>query len=181
MSAGPFLMWKRQSGDGTDFANDNINGDSPGDDQGSWWWSPAGFTVRYIIVAVVFGALLLFFVGGYYHANRRVRKGLAPLPYHRWMVQRRVWGNEPRYNQYAQYPARFASQGPEQGQTYRMEGYAPPPPAYNSELAPPPAYQPPQGGSKVMADQSYPIVQERGAGESSTGIAAPPPARHHEA
>nr|POF07872.1 hypothetical protein CFP56_66164 [Quercus suber] len=180
MSAGSYLTWKRQSGVSTEFGGSSADEQTPGNNEGSWWWSTAGFTVRYIIVAVIFGALLLFFVGGYYHATRRVRKGLPPLPYHRWMVQRRIWGSEPRYNQYPHRPAHHVSQGYQQGQTYRMEGYAPPPPAYNSEHAPPPAYQPPQGGSKAMADQNFPVVHERSVGESSTGVAAPPPARQHD-
>jgi len=48
-----------------------------------------GMAVRYSIVVILFGAILLYFVGGYFHAKRRVRKGLPPLRYHRWMVNRR--------------------------------------------------------------------------------------------
>ncbi|KAI7360065.1 hypothetical protein KC320_g37 [Hortaea werneckii] len=44
--------------------------------------------VRYTIVGLLFAALLLFFVGGYFHARRRLQKGLPPLSYHRWMVGR---------------------------------------------------------------------------------------------
>ena len=34
-------------------------------------------------MALIFLLLLAWFVGGYYHAQRRMRKGLQPLAYHR--------------------------------------------------------------------------------------------------
>jgi len=151
MPAMAHRLWKRQGGstfgndDGGDDASDYDYGYGD-DDYGSWWWSPAGMAVRYAIVALLFAAVLLFFVGGYYHARRRIRKGLQPLPYHRWMVRRFMRQPQPAYQQYHPYNA---------PQAYQMENYAPPPPAYNREEAPPPVYQPPEGGSKVMADQSY--------------------------
>ena len=154
----------------------------------SWWWTPvrcghslsyhdrianeqqAGMAVRYAVVAILFAFLLIFFVGGYYHARRRLRKGLQPLAYHRWMVRRHMRPQQQHaYMPQQRYPQ---SQG-YQNQGYQMDHYAPPPPAYNHADAPPPVYQPPEGGSKVMADQSYvytqPLPQTPGheAGESS--------------
>lgn len=128
--------------------------------------------VRYAIVALIFAALVIFVVGGYVHARRRVRQGMTPLPYHRWMVQRRYYDAGPRYQTY---------QAP--GHTYVMDAYppppqAPPPPAYNPADAPPPVYQPqpppPPGGSKAMADQSYAPLHPPAPDE--TGIASPGPA-----
>lgn len=110
--------------------------------------------LRYTIVGLLFASVILFFIGGYYHARRRVKKGLQPLPYHRWMVQRRTYDSETRYAQYQQ-----------PGQTYVMNDYPAPPPAYSSGEAPPPVYQPPEGGSKILADQHY--TQVRPVGESS--------------
>lgn len=49
----------------------------------SWWYSTTGYAVRYTITAVIILLLLLYFVGGYMHAVRRLNKGLAPLAYHR--------------------------------------------------------------------------------------------------
>ncbi|KAK6398116.1 hypothetical protein LTR65_003196 [Meristemomyces frigidus] len=115
-------------------------------------------------MSLLFASVLLFFVGGYYHARRRLSKGLPPLPYHRWMVQRRTC--EP--NGYAQYQ--------QPGQTYMMSDYAPAPPAYSSAEMPPPVYQPPEGGSKIMADQSYRQVASVGETSEGTGHAAPAPA-----
>ena len=130
--------------------------------------------VRYAIVALLFAFVLFFFVGGWWHARRRVRKGLPPLAYHRWMVQRyfRPYNADTRYQQHQQ-----------PGQTYTMEHYSypPPPPAYSSAEVPPPVYQPPEGGSKVMADQSYVHVQQAPVGETSENAlpAAPAAAAHH--
>ena len=103
--------------------------------------------VRYAVVALLFATILLFFVGGYVHARRRLNKGLAPLPYHRWMVRRYM--HPPSQQQGYQFHPQPQYQG------YQMENYAPPPPAYTAADAPPPVYQPPVGGSKVLADQSY--------------------------
>lgn len=40
-------------------------------------------------------------------------------------------------------------------QGYRMDSYAPPPPVYNPNLAAPPGYGPPQGGSKTNPSQDW--------------------------
>lgn len=104
--------------------------------------------IRYTIICVIFASILLYFVGGYLHARRRLRKGLPPLAYHRWMVQRSVRYQQPVYNPYAQHDP--YSQG------YNMPGYQPPPPAYQPpQRDAPPAYTPPQGASKAMADQNW--------------------------
>ncbi|KAK5677786.1 hypothetical protein LTS10_009669 [Elasticomyces elasticus] len=137
--------------------------------EGGFWWSSAGMAVRYAVVAILFAALILFFVGGYYHGRRRIRKGLPPLAYHRWMVRRYMQPNQ-QYSQagYQQYPP-----PQNRNQDYQMDHFAPPPPAYNNADAPPPVYQPPEGGSKVLADQSYvytqplPPVPGQQAGEGS--------------
>jgi len=145
----------------------NYNDGQFGPDAGvSWWWTPAGMALRYAIVALLFGSVLLFFLIGYIHARRRMRKGLPLLPYHRWMVRNRAYYADERYVTYQQ-----------PGRAYVMENYAPPPPAYNPSDAPPPVYQPPEGGSKVIADQNVVRVQSV-AGETSQGnaFATPPPA-----
>jgi len=125
--------------------------------------------VRYAIVGLLFAFVLFFFVGGYYHARRRIRKGQPPLPYHRWMVRRHFrYAPDTRYAQYQQ-----------PGRTYQMNDYPPPPPAYNQYEAPPPVYQPPEGGSKVMANQTYVNVRPTGEASDSQGPPAPVPAVYH--
>ena len=140
--------------------------------------------VRYAIITVLFALVLLYFVGGYWHAKRRIRKNLAPLPYHRWMVSRRryqpanqQWYNHQPNGPHSQQPY-YQNNDTAYGGSYGMQGYAPPPPAYDAHMAPPPVYQPPQGGSKVAADQHYTAMPGGRSGESSDAAAAPaPPAR----
>lgn len=52
-------------------------------------------------------------------------------------------------------------------QTANYDLTAMPPPAYNPDLAPPPKYMPPEGGSKVMPSQ-HTETREGEAGGSST-------------
>ena len=60
-----------------------------------------------------------------------------------------------------------------QGQGYAMDGYPPPPPAYHQGEGPPPVYVPPQGGSKIAADQGYarPQMETGGPGGESSHTA----------
>ena len=39
--------------------------------------------IKYSIIAAIFFAFFAWFVGGYFHARRRIKKGLPPLAYHR--------------------------------------------------------------------------------------------------
>lgn len=124
--------------------------------------------VRHVIIVLLFAAVLLYLLLGYFHAKRRLRQGLPPKRYHAWMVRRQY--RQPQYNPY------YAPQ--QQGAGYAMPGYQPPPPAYNAFAPPPPAYQPPEGASKAMADQNfaggatYRPENEEGAGSSAV---TPPP------
>ena len=65
------------SGDGSTVSSD----DSLGAD---WWWtSPIAYAVKWGIIAAIFVLFLAFFLIGHLHAQRRMKKGLAPLVYHR--------------------------------------------------------------------------------------------------
>ncbi|WPH02376.1 Hypothetical protein R9X50_00523900 [Acrodontium crateriforme] len=142
------LLWQRQSfGD-----DDGLYGDDDG--------------IRYAIFGTLFGLIILYLCVGYFHAQRRLRAGQAPLRYHRWMTARsyNTYYPQARYNNYNAYQYHINPNG----QGYAMDGYPPPPPpAYNHAEAPPPVYQPPQGGSKVAADQAYVRPQMERVGESS--------------
>jgi hypothetical protein len=121
---------------------------------------------------------------GYWHAKRRVARGLPPLAYHRvcslfeyppfrtntlqWLLSRR---------QRAQFDPRYRDAVP--GDSYSSDQYgmhAYPPPVYDPNSAPPPKYQPPEGASKVDPTQrraeasSTPVA----AGEPSPAYAPPP-------
>ena len=114
------------------------------------------------------------------HARRRARKNLTPLRYHAWMLRRSTRGpryyyqngQQPMYNNgqsnYNQQQNPYYGQQAQHPDAYGMQNsnFAPPPPAYQAGDAPPPVYQPPQGGSKVAADQNYQEVRS-GGGESS--------------
>ncbi|KAL8632361.1 hypothetical protein Q9189_001933 [Teloschistes chrysophthalmus] len=116
------------------------------DDDGNWWYSGTAEAIKWAIVAGIFFAVLLFFIGGYIHAKRRVRKGQQPLAYHRWLLRR---------SQRTRYPPARPYYNPH-GNPYEMNAYPPPPPAYNSnEMPPPPMYEPPAGASKANPDQHY--------------------------
>lgn len=152
--------------------------------------------VRYAIIGVLFGSVILFFLFSYLHARRRLKKGLHPLRYHNWMVRR-------RQRQYQQSPYRhgqayyspytqpsnprystgygggaWGEQNPD-SQSFAMRDYPPAPPAYgaweSTGMPPPPSYQPPAGASKVSGNQVY--VSEAGTegnGEGAAGPVAPP-------
>lgn len=72
----------------------------------------------------------------------------------------------PMYANQQQNP--YYGQQPQHPDSYGMQNsnFAPPPPAYHAGDAPPPVYQPPQGSTKVAADQNYQAVNTR-VGESS--------------
>ncbi|KAH0144935.1 hypothetical protein KCU67_g12868, partial [Aureobasidium melanogenum] len=145
-------------------------------DDYDWWWSGTGYGVRYAIIALIFIGIALLLFGAYFHAQRRIRKGLPPLAYHRWLVSRRRYRATPfrqnNYTYYQQDPAYPPQQGhPMQNMNGAYHGpaeFQPPPPAYGNWDAPP-VYQPPQGASKVAANQNtQPMARDEVAGEGSS-------------
>lgn len=85
-------LWRRQ---GNAFNGDaNTGGANPGSDpDDNVWWgnSDAADAVKWSVVTAIVLLLCLWLIGGYYHARRRLRKGLAPLAYHR--VRKLVFDN----------------------------------------------------------------------------------------
>jgi len=114
----------------------------------NWWWSPDAYAVKWAIIAALLGIFLIFFLGGHYHAKNRMKRGLQPLPYHRWLVNRNQQARfqPPPQNNFSFY---------RQQDGYAMHGYAPPPPAYNPNAENVPAYTPPEGASKINPTQNY--------------------------
>ncbi|KAI9731598.1 MAG: hypothetical protein M1834_004719 [Cirrosporium novae-zelandiae] len=163
-------IFRRQRDDFND--DDDFDDD---DDDDSWWWSSEAYTAKWITIAVVFLLCLLYFVIGYWHAQRRLKKGLPLLAYHRWLVPRRRYTPQPYYNPYYQPPPPGAGgqPGPQPEGGYYMNAYSAPPPAYNPYYPPPPKYvPPPEGGSKVDPAQGQTQVRDTivGQGESSNGV-----------
>jgi len=130
--------------------NNNDGFDDPNDGDGSWWWSSEAYTIKFAVLLSIFVVLIAYFLGGYLHAQRRIKKGLPPLRYHRWLLPR---SQRARFDPYfqQQQQQQFAYYPVQDG--YAMQGYPPPPPAYNPHAPPPPSYQPSEGGSKVMPSQ----------------------------
>jgi len=62
---------------------DNGDGVVLVDGDRSFWWTRTGQIVRWSIFFGIFFLFLAYMVGGYYHAKRRINKGLPPLAYHR--------------------------------------------------------------------------------------------------
>ncbi|KAI9813145.1 MAG: hypothetical protein M1827_004366 [Pycnora praestabilis] len=102
----------------------------------SWWYTPTAEAIKWAVVAAIVVLFLLVFVGGYYHAQRRIKKGLPPLAYHRWLLPQHQQANVEQRNPQNQF-----SNCRLDGNGYGMHAY--PPPAYNPDYAPPPTYQPP--------------------------------------
>ncbi|KAL8774846.1 MAG: hypothetical protein Q9209_000785 [Squamulea sp. 1 TL-2023] len=150
-------LGKRQSTYG-----DNVVYDD--DYHGSWWYSDTAEAIKWAVVAAIFFGIFLFLAGGYVHARRRVRRGQAPLRYHRWLLPR---------SQRRNVPSRSFTFYQHQQSPYEMNPYPAPPPAYrNNEGPPPPQYEPPQGASKANPDQhTFPAGPQQ-AGEASSAAPA---------
>jgi len=152
----PFDVLVRRDGGSGSAQTDNLDSD--------WWWtSPAAYAIKWGIIAGIFVFFLLFFFGSYLHAKRRMKKGVAPLGYHRWLITRRQRAQfePPPQNNVSFYRAQDG---------YAMHGYAPPPPAYNPDGDNVPAYTPPEGASKVNPAQNYAEIPPPG----------PPPSHSEE-
>ncbi|KUJ24295.1 uncharacterized protein LY89DRAFT_679459 [Mollisia scopiformis] len=158
-------------------ARQNFEGNDPEfvyDDQRSFWWTRTGQIVRWSIFFGIFFLFLAYMIIGYWHAKRRINKGLAPLAYHRWLLNRQ---QRARFDPAYQNPQVFYR--PHQGTQYGM--HAMPPPMYDPNAPMPPTYQPPEGATKVDPSQwrSQPTRRPQESGEASPAYeapAGPPPA-----
>ncbi|MCJ1237482.1 hypothetical protein MMC14_005468 [Varicellaria rhodocarpa] len=105
-------------------------------------YNQKALAIKWAVFGSLFLILMLWFTVGYWHAQRRMRKGLRPLAYHRWMIpyeQRKPF--EPSLqNQFSFYRVNDNAE-------YGMD--AMPPPVYNPNSVAPPTYQPPKGVSKT--------------------------------
>ncbi|KAK4942339.1 hypothetical protein LTR10_017946 [Elasticomyces elasticus] len=137
--------------------------DDPDTYDGYWWYSTTAYAIKWAVIASLLVLFFLFFLGGYLHARRRMRKGLPPLAYHRWLVPRsqRIAFAQ-RYPQYAHQAGFYrTTQTPYgHGHAYPMGAYGPPPPAYH-EPDYVPAYTP-QAPNKVDPDQNKQFVPPYG-------------------
>lgn len=124
-----------------------------------WWYSETGRIVKWSVFLGLILILSIYIVGGYIHARSRIKKGLAPLGYHRWLVRRSDLARvDPRY---AYPPAMYHPRAPgwtthRPADAYHMRDMGvPPPPVYDPTSSRPPMYSPPEGGSKVNPAQGW--------------------------
>lgn len=147
------------------------NGDDDGEDQIEvvpFWWTAKGQIIRWAIFGTIVALALLYLVFAYIHAQRRMKKGLPPLAYHRWLVTRR---------QRAQYDSAYHIPMPTYNRPNEYYGhYAAPPPVYDNNYQAPPTYQPPESGAKDVQSQwtSTPVRRPESAGEAAPEYTPPP-------
>jgi len=138
----------------------------------SFWWSPTGYIVKWAIMAGIFLIITVWFVGGYLHAQKRMKKGLPPLKYHRFLISRaqraqfdpnqRQFAMRPHHPGAGMYGHTYQTQNPDG--SYTVHTYYPePPPLYNGAGGPP-AY---------TAEQKEEMARQESLGQ---GVQYPPPA-----
>ncbi|KAG9240709.1 hypothetical protein BJ878DRAFT_273611 [Calycina marina] len=118
------------------------------DEHDSFWYTKTGQIVRWSVFLGIFLLFALYLGIGYWHAKRRASKGLAPLGYHGWMLNRRRRGTS---EQNYQNPHVTYNPYPNPHEQYGMGPM--PPPMYDPNSAMPPSYQPPAGGTKIAPNQ----------------------------
>ncbi|KAF1359378.1 hypothetical protein EJ07DRAFT_178394 [Lizonia empirigonia] len=119
-----------------------------------FWYTQKGMIIKWAILGSLFAMFMLWLIGGYVHAKRRLKAGKPLLAYHRFLVP---WQERKRYGQTPQNHFTFyATQNPYQnGAAYQQQqggGWAEPPPQYNGSDAPP-QYFVPGGATKASPDQ----------------------------
>ncbi|PMD61523.1 uncharacterized protein K444DRAFT_628549 [Hyaloscypha bicolor E] len=136
----------------------------------SFWWTRTGQIVRWSIFFAILGLFIAYMIIGYWHAKRRISRGLPPLAYHRWLLNRQ---QRARYDPSYQNPHVFYTSYPQPGGQYGMNPM--PPPMYDPN-GQPPVYQPPAGASKVDPSQwrSEPTRRPAESGEQAPEYDAPP-------
>jgi len=142
--------------------------DSTHHEFGGFFYSDEGRTIRYGILLGIIFVFLAFVIISYQHATIRLRQGLAPLPYHRWLVSRK------RREQFEPQSGDQTQPTPPEDNfsfyQYEHALHPVPPPAYNPNYVQPPAYSGPPAGATKTPPQQYraPSSEEPIAGPSST-------------
>ncbi|KAF8543448.1 hypothetical protein BDD12DRAFT_726155 [Trichophaea hybrida] len=140
-----------------------------GDLTNSWYYSDQASAIKYGILFTILAIGFIAIFGSWFHARSRLKKGLPPLAYHRWLVPRH---ERARFEPHLREPEQnFTFYG---RQDYDM--HAVPPPVYNPNLQQPPAYSggPPPAFAKTNPFQDPQHQQPPLNGEGSSHIAPPP-------
>ncbi|KAK0656604.1 hypothetical protein B0T16DRAFT_41632 [Cercophora newfieldiana] len=135
-----------------------------------FWYTKNGVIVKWSLFLGFITFIGLYLLLGYLHAQKRIKKGLRPLAYHRFLVTRRQMATiDPAY----QYPQAEAPRPYFYNQQYFGMQNMPPPPVYDPTAARPPNYPgPPGGGPPDGASKVDPIQQNAPEYQPPAG---PPP------
>ncbi|KAL2199902.1 hypothetical protein P885DRAFT_75083 [Corynascus similis CBS 632.67] len=136
-----------------------------------FWATKTGVIIKWSLFLGFMAIIILYLLIGYIHAQKRIKKGLAPLRYHRLLVPRAALSQvDPRYRP---PPAgNFAYGHPEQ---YYYDMHAmPPPPVYDPNAPRPPQYEPPTNSTKAEPSQQYGAQQSQQQ-TGPSGEYGPPP------
>ncbi|TVY46540.1 hypothetical protein LOCC1_G003344 [Lachnellula occidentalis] len=158
-----FIQARQNFDDGDDLEFDN------NDRRTDFWWTRTGQIARWSIFLAIFVLIMAYIIIGYWHAKRRINKGLAPLKYHRWLLNRQT---RARYDPSYQNPSAYYQPYPPQDQQYGLHSM--PPPMYDPNAPLPPSYQPPPGATKVDPSQWGATQRPVEVGEPSPAYEAPP-------
>ncbi|KAK3945434.1 hypothetical protein QBC46DRAFT_372226 [Diplogelasinospora grovesii] len=134
-----------------------------------FWYTRTGVIVKWSIFLGLSAILGLYLLLGYMHARRRLRKGLAPLAYHRWLVSRSELARvDPRYRPPNASAMPYNPNSNSGGYQYYGDGIygmsnMPPPPVYDPNAPRPPMYDglattAPPGATKVDPQQTSGIT-----------------------
>ncbi|KAH8899229.1 hypothetical protein GQ53DRAFT_303962 [Thozetella sp. PMI_491] len=135
-----------------------------------FWYTRTGIIVKWSLFLGFTVIIGLYILIGYIHAKRRLRKGLVPLAYHRWLVSRSALARvDPRYA----YP-QAAGYQPYNPNSYGMN-WVPPPPVYDPNATRPPMYNGPgpEGSTKVDPSQWMTEPTRRPADQQAEQYAPP--------
>ncbi|KAL2260684.1 hypothetical protein VTK26DRAFT_5233 [Humicola hyalothermophila] len=135
-----------------------------------FWATRTGVIVKWSLFFGLIAVVLLYLLIGWLHARSRLKKGLVPRKYHRFLVSRAALARvDPNYR-YPE-PASIDPYAPE-GQYYDM--HAIPPPVYDPNAPRPPMYEPPAGSSKVDSNQHHGDEEGQRATGAQSGNVPPP-------
>ncbi|KAF9699897.1 hypothetical protein EKO04_002415 [Ascochyta lentis] len=140
---------------------------------GGFWSTQKGQIVKWSILGSLFGLFMLWFIGGYLHARRRLKAGKPLLKYHRFLVS---WQEYKHYGQTppprppqshftfydANAPNPYQNRPAYQQRADGSGGEAPP--LYNGGDAPP-VYGGPPGAVKLDQGQTAPMEMPRYGGQ----------------
>ncbi|KUI57099.1 hypothetical protein VP1G_04405 [Cytospora mali] len=178
-----YLVHRQTSGTTTDDDYFGVENDVP------FWYTKDGYIVKWVVFLTLLVTFTAWVTIGHIHARRRLRKGLPPLAYHRWLVPRAALARvDPRYaypppppgnNTNYYYRPGYQNQ---YDPSYNMQNMPPPPPMYDPNAPRPPMYEGPQGSSKTAPNQDYeapsgppPTQQQQQAAPAETTTAAAQP------